>query len=46
MEKPNRKHCIIGLGEVGMALVKIFKCDGEDKFKDIEDESWDVDVDD
>lgn len=30
------KHLIIGLGEVGMALVKVFKADGEDKFKDIE----------
>lgn len=32
----NKKHLVIGLGEVGMALVKVFKCDGEDKFKDIE----------
>jgi hypothetical protein len=32
----NKKHLILGLGEVGMALVKVFKCDGEDKFKDIE----------
>lgn len=30
------KHCVIGLGEVGMALVKVFKADGEDKFKEIE----------
>jgi hypothetical protein len=32
----NKKHLVIGLGEVGLALVKVFKCDGEDKFKDIE----------
>lgn len=32
----NRKHLVIGLGEVGMALVKVFKCDGEDKFQNIE----------
>lgn len=32
----NKKHLVVGLGEVGMALVKVFKCDGEDKFKDIE----------
>lgn len=32
----NKKHLVIGLGEVGMALTKVFKCDGEDKFKDIE----------
>lgn len=31
----NRKHLVIGLGEVGMALTKVFKCDGEDKFQDI-----------
>jgi len=30
------KHIVIGLGEVGMALAKVFKCDGEDKHKGIE----------
>lgn len=30
------KHLIIGLGEVGNALVKVFKADGEDKFQNIE----------
>lgn len=29
------KHLVIGLGEVGSGLVEVFKCDGEDKFKDI-----------
>ena len=33
---PNKKHLVIGLGEIGSALVQIFKCDGEDRFKDIE----------
>lgn len=28
-------HAVIGLGEVGLALVEVFKCDGEDPFKDI-----------
>jgi len=32
----NKKHLVVGLGEVGLALVKVFKCDGEDKFKNIE----------
>jgi UDP-N-acetyl-D-mannosaminuronate dehydrogenase len=32
----NTKHLVIGLGEVGMALVEVFKCDGEDKHKGIE----------
>lgn len=27
------KHCVIGLGEVGMALKEIFKADGEDPHK-------------
>lgn len=31
----NRAHLVIGLGEVGQALQKIFKCDGEDKYKNI-----------
>lgn len=30
------KHLVVGLGEVGMALVKVFKCSGEDSFKNIE----------
>ena len=34
----NKKHLVIGLGEVGMALTKVFKCDGEDKFQDIKAE--------
>ena len=29
------KHLVIGLGEVGLSLAKVFKCNGEDKFKNI-----------
>jgi hypothetical protein len=29
------KHLVIGLGEIGTALVEIFKADGEDKFKNL-----------
>jgi hypothetical protein len=38
------KHVVIGLGEVGSALVEVFKCDGEDSFKDIfaEEKSYEL----
>lgn len=29
------KHLVVGLGEIGTALVQIFKAEGEDKFKNI-----------
>lgn len=34
-KKLKTKHLVIGLGEVGASLVEVFKCDGEDKFKNI-----------
>ena len=36
MNTQNKRHLVIGLGQIGSALVEIFKCDGEDKFQNIE----------
>lgn len=35
MKNINKNHLVVGLGEVGLALSKVFKCDGEDPYKNI-----------
>lgn len=40
----NKKHLVIGLGEVGEALQKILRCDGHDPIKEIYNEDGEYDV--